>query len=299
MIAYRRGAEAMSLRDGAFIFRHSVAYLVQDCANTVTGQLERKEMGTAFFVKVRLTKGLIDAYLVTARHNLEYARSNNQPLFCRHNLKDGTTETFEVGFDEDYWRVHPTSDVAVMRVEFNRGDEAVLAIPAVNLVTNDRLEKRPLREGTEVCFISLFAPAPGKKQIQPLLRMGHIALLPHEPITVEVGPQKTRNNMSVYLVECFPWGGCSGAPVIVDYPDVTRTSADPLEGAPFGLLGLISSHFDLPRRVGQDVGELTIPNHSGIAAVIPAQDIWDVLMTDDWVELRRNRIAELESQPSI
>jgi hypothetical protein len=88
--------------------------------------------------------------------------------------------------------------------------------------------------------------------------------------------------MSAYLIEARSIGGHSGSPVFVNMlaPRAYRaSSARPLpmpgELRDYYLLGLIRGHLR-----AKDTGEYGVADrdeNSGIATVIPAQDIWDIL----------------------
>jgi hypothetical protein len=102
-----------------------------------------------------------------------------------------------------------------------------------------------------------------------------------EPVKTEAG------SVSAYLIEARSIGGHSGSPVFVNMlaPRAHQTTSShslPLPGElkDYYLLGLIRGYL-----LAKDSGEYATVDHpkedlwvnSGIATVIPAQDIWDTL----------------------
>lgn len=104
---------------------------------------------------------------------------------------------------------------------------------------------------------------------------------------MSLGPVST-GTIKAYLIEALSWGGSSGAPVFVDYFDPTATSPDPWQVQPFRLLGLVNGHDEIYRDV-EFAGDVTgrIPLNAGIAVVVPAQAILDLLSDEAVLDERK------------
>ncbi|MBX9877615.1 MAG: hypothetical protein K2Y22_04080 [Candidatus Obscuribacterales bacterium] len=276
--------------------RQNVVFLVQERLNTVSGQSNRVACGTAFFVVVMSGEGKGFPYLVTARHSLELA-DKNKPLFVRYNTAAGFDDA-EVKYED--WHQHPTTDVAILH--FPPPDRSlVVCLPTSMLLSSEQVKKIPPKEGADVRFISLFTGHPGIQRIQPVVRSGKIALLPHEKINISMGPV-TKGNVDAYLIESISWGGCSGAPTFIDHFDPTATSADPNAVQPFRLLGLINGHHELYADVQSNEESLVggrVPLNAGIAIVIPAQAILELLTANEVVLTERSDLSPTSLRSTI
>lgn len=124
---------------------------------------------------------------------------------------------------------------------------------------------------------------------------------PEEPITL--GPQQglPQTAISAYLIEARSWGGLSGTPAFV-YFTVDRDlfiGDRLLQQVPNPkLLGLVVGHFDINQPVKfknqTSVGE-SVPLNAGLSIVVPAQDILDLIQSDEVAEERQvyeQRLAE-------
>lgn len=120
-----------------------------------------------------------------------------------------------------------------------------------------------------------------------------------EKVQIEVEAAPTYRHVIAYLVEARSWGGQSGSPVLwtaeftfkPKKPDVKpeektrkRVSA---------LLGVVSSHFDIQQKAQSKsniLNDITTRLNTGIAIVVPAHTIKDLIMNDsDFVDARRAR----------
>jgi hypothetical protein len=139
--------------------------------------------------------------------------------------------------------------------------------------------------GESVFSVGLFDGFSGKNQIMPVARFGKIALMPHptEKIKAEIGPSNYVPIVA-YLIEMVTWEGQSGSPVFfyinegIRYePMWTRKEGIPkLERHEPTLIGLVQGYYDIKQE----------QINSGIAIVVPAQDIIDTLMHPDLVHER-------------
>lgn len=274
--------------------RHSVAFLVQESNGTL------RPMASAFFIGINYENLFLASYLVTARHNIEFARSNAKPLYMRINTMDRIYKDIELDFDR--WLCHGLTDVAIHPVELPVGVFATWIPVGMLLTTKQTTNLRP-KEGAPVCMPCLFSEFFGSNIMHPLIRTGQLALVPSEKIRAKVGPSQAQD-VEGYLIETLSWGGCSGAPVFIDYCDLTATGPDIHSLGETRLLGLISGHYDVVRKVSRPINEniddeleseaadaLNVPLNSGIALVIPAQAILDLVLDEEQIRQQKKRMS--------
>jgi hypothetical protein len=268
-----------------------VADFMTKCAIFIghTRDGEFRPLGTAFFVGYPLKDGACQ-YLVTAQH-IVVGRTDLQ---IRLNLRNGQSEIFDL--PPDQWIFHPdparTVDVAAMRSHVSL---FIYDIVQISLKTDsaidDILDRWDIGIGDEVFFPGLFIHHSGQGRNLPIIRSGTIAAMRDEPIKTSSG------SISAYLIEARSIGGHSGSPVFVNMlverpPGVVTPRRAPRpdeEKRGYYLLGLIRGHLR-----ARDTGEYAtaIPAqddlwvNSGIATVIPAQDIWDTLNQPELEEER-------------
>jgi hypothetical protein len=133
-----------------------------------------------------------------------------------------------------------------------------------------------------VFFVGLFSEHPGVERNQPILRFGNISMMPGEKLLVNLGDSSAR--IRAYLVEARSWGGHSGSPAFVYFPpDRFGNSISVGMTLPIFLLGLVQGHYDIKSDVKfiGDVEEGQVAINAGIAAVVPAQEIYDLLMSGE------------------
>ncbi len=236
---------------------------------------------------LRKDEGWYIHYLVTARHMVTLARQYGS-LFARIHLADGTT-TF-VEFPAAAWHEHHSTDVAVALLRERRPmDQTNISTAAFEL--DEIAVQHRVSIGDEVFFMGLFSEHPGAERNEPIARFGNIALMPGEKVTVDVGDSTAQ--IRAYLVEARSWGGHSGSPVFVFFPpDRFLNSLTVNEGLPIFLLGLVQGHYDIEREMKfqGDVGRVAA--NAGIAIVVPAQDIYDLLMSEEAVAERAQGVRK-------
>jgi hypothetical protein len=263
-------------------YRRSVGFLYLEPAGA--GAAGREPVGTAFFVAVDAdtTQDKPFVYLVTAQHVILRSRAAGA-LYMRVN-RDGSYE--DVLLDPDSWVLHPTTDVAVRRVQ-DLPERARIRPMLMSLFYDvNPPNGLGIMTGDEIFFVGAFSQSPGIEEIEPIVRFGKVSRLPGEPVPIEIVP-KARHLVDAYLVEAFSWGGHSGSPVFAYFapdraPWTRLAGAESLEGET-RLLGLVSGHFDLDGKVDY-LGDAAIGNvalNSGIAIVIPSDAIRDLVMGEE------------------
>jgi hypothetical protein len=195
--------------------------------------------------------------------------------------------------------LNEAKDVAVSRVDFP---------PKISIWAYPMETIRPvcLLPGHEVFFVGLFALLPGFQSVQAIVRSGRVARPSVKSQIISDPAKPPVQDVGVHLVELRSWGGESGSPVFVYEEHVSMPNAD------FGaysalpliaradlrasyvqprLLGMLHGHFQIP---GQASGGVDIQGqdvNSGIAVVLPFEDIAETLSLDE-LSAERSEILE-------
>jgi hypothetical protein len=234
--------------------------------------------GVAYFVSVPapLVPGKAHVYLVTAGHAVR-ERDN---VVARLNAPGGGT-TVDLLPQADRWLrlVEPDMGehhVDLAAVRWNPEVSAGAGYTSTPLTTffDERLvgneSDAGVGIGDEVVAVALMDVHYAQAQNAPFARTGNVAMIPHEPMLVrfENGPVL---RMRLYLIELRSGGGVTGSPVFAR-PRVPHGAHAP----PISLLGTL-----VGRWYGDDAEQ------TGLAKVLPAQLLRDLLFQDDETERRR------------
>ena len=259
-------------------FRQCTVFLARDNKSNL------EFTGSAFFISVRSTDPALSEYgsfyLVTARHVIDNSGEN---ILFRANIKDGTSEFFST--KRSNWYTHPTDssiDVAVLPVRLSESIDFKHLISDDVFLTDEVVEEKKIGAGDEVFLTGLFAKLQGNKRNIPIVRMGNIAMMPDDPVYTLEG------EISAYLIEVRSIGGLSGSPVFV------RETVK-IGPGPFYLMGLMHGHWDLPLENKNDFIDATRANNAvnmGIAIVVPANKILEVLNQKELVDMRKKSDEE-------
>jgi hypothetical protein len=151
-------------------------------------------------------------------------------------------------------------------------------------LTDEVIKEKSIGPGDEVFITGLFSRHSGNARNIPIVRMGNVAMMPDEPVPTSIGP------MDAHLIEARSIGGLSGSPVFVR------------ETRQFGLgniylLGLMHGHWDIAPKTINDmvVADEDRPGSSvnmGIAIVVPARKILEVINSPELADLRANAEGE-------
>jgi len=261
-------------------FRKSVGFV---CAKPLRPSREPEPVATTFFVGSQAGSETI-VHAVTARHVLE--QRGNDSLVIR--VRDRQGKRVDLPAPVDDWTLSGGSDVAVLRVELNDDDHDTYWVSRESFVTRRRVQLNEwtlghsLGEGDDVFYPGLYHKHAGTNTLLPVVRFGHIASMPYEPIPISwtVGKEKRRLEVDAYLIECKSWHGFSGSPVFFYFPVeeyVYRRSKDPdghsrLPLASANLLGLVSSFWDYELDARRRYRA-----NAGLAVVIHADEILKVI----------------------
>jgi hypothetical protein len=242
---------------------------------------------TGFFVSVpSIIRGLKHVYFVTAKH---VARDlNPETTRIVVNKHGGGVLQFRPASP---WALHPTdetADVAIAAVAKTPSAD-IIAITIEDFTTAKDFESKALAIGDEVFSTGLFTEAPGQSRNLPIVRHGHLAMLPDEQIQTELG------YADVHLVEVHSIGGMSGSPVWIR-PTLIATgmrkdgSAVPSSSVgPGQFLGLMHGHWDIRE---SEMNKASIIQdrkrgvNLGIGIVVPAAKIFETINQPALVESR-------------
>lgn len=282
-------------------FRRCATFLFVEGADPETGEQGLQPRATAFFVNAPVTETARRCYVVTARHVAAAAKAERLTLNVRVNRPDGKFK--DVPIPAEAWVEHPTSDVAAA-ILAAPGDWLVFPIPVEMMITPAFAARSGLGIGDEIFFVGLYSERPGREAVQPVVRFGHIARMPTEKLTVSVGPETKSQPLDAYLVEARSWGGQSGSPAFVYFSPnrvpgaIVFTQATTMQ---FALLGLVHGHDDINRAVVVEKAKTkaTVPINSGMAIVIPAADIIDVINSEEFKLDREEQRKRLESDEKM
>lgn len=283
-------------------FRKCVTFLYAE-RPTGEGEAARREpVGSAFFVGLPALDDsgtLVGAfrYAVTARHVID----GHDFLWLRIRTKDGDSQSYvDLPVVKDAWATHPSTDVAIAGMGFAASWD-VVHVMREHFADQEFSDKHNLHlgEGDEVFFSGLFVGHYGRGVPQPIIRFGNIALMPHEPVTVQISKHPhTLAAIEAYLVEARSWGGQSGSPAFVTFsPDREMGGGLSVGGYPaFALLGLVQGIWTDPQgaKAPDPSGEGVIEVNMGISVVVPAYKILEVLMSDELEQERQDVLDRLK-----
>ena len=264
---------------------HCVALLGYEDA-----QGQAKYGGTGLFLLLRDEhERVAPRYLVTARHVVTGIPSvpgsglkHQREAFAEFTSLDD--DQFHVSLSDVDW-IFPEDDAVDLAIcYFPGGNPRNLAIAEESLLGGNELARKGIGIGDETYSISLFG---FKQQViskTPIARIGNIAMLPLMKAPTEFG------DTEVYVIEARSLSGFSGAPVFVRQT-VNLPSQKDAEGEEFNpnalgymyLLGLLHGHRELGP---QDRGVNT-----GLAFVVPAEKIKELLASDGFREKKQGHIA--------
>ncbi|MCH8316310.1 MAG: hypothetical protein IIA64_10090 [Planctomycetes bacterium] len=269
------------------------------------------------------------SYLITARHVIDGIRdlSHEGRVYVRLNLTSGGIKTVESQLSD--WRFHPTKEV----------DAAALLVPKSWLKELDHsmlteysiaddavVQDHGIGPGQDVFITGLFINHYGQRRNIPIIRVGNIAAMPEEKVRMKLD-RNTCISAHAYLIELRSIKGLSGSPVftyrdswegpltgeLTNMSNYSFTTGSRLidqtpiftTGTPsYYWLGLVHGHWDV-EIVRSDIEDIDdgIKEYvnTGIAIVVPATDVWEVLDHPDFVEhrgyLAKRAVATVQASP--
>jgi len=285
-------------------FKKTVIFLETDCLTTSAdgSQTVTPYLGTGFLVlhhDDRFPQIGGFNYLVTNRHVAYPGAENHSPCRVvdykvRFNLRQPETngtalsEAFSLGPNVPWsLSTDESADIAVTPFGVDENKFSFLTFPTSLFLTDGQAKQNRVVEGDSVVFTGLFVQFLGQVKLEPIVREGKIAMIPGEPI-----PTTLRSLGQVYLVDAHVFGGNSGSPILVNLAGQRDNGL--IAGMNYKLLGLVSGYV-------QETSELnlqpvagyagTVVANSGIAIVVPAQQILDLLEAPKMQEMRQQVVA--------
>ena len=234
---------------------------MRDCVCFIYANIngQAKPVGTAFFLSFPIRDNLVTVIVVTALHVISkiQQKSDDGRTFLRVNAKQGGGFHI-VEVDTNTWVKPSDQSGEIVDVcycpwpyAWDESDFDIRYFSAEIAATKTVMAEQDLGVGNEVAFPGLFVNHHGKKRNEPIVRFGHIAAIPAEPVSTEYG------EMEAYLIESRSVGGLSGSPVFLD-PGLFRSGGDDharrwrATGDPGGyLLGVMHGHWDAPKEAAE------------------------------------------------
>lgn len=249
-------------------------------------------------------------YAVTAKHVLKMPGSDGRVVAddeddwwyddarLRLNRVGGGTATYPV--PPDQWAKHPESDTAVISVGLPYEVFDCTHYPSQSIVDGPFFADWQVTPGEEVVLPGLLSVHPGITSMQPIVRVGNVAALPLDPVSMETGDEHA------YLIEVRSFGGLSGSPAFLHIADTRRGdwgkgAARLVEGeaGPAGqnfLLGIVNGWF--PNHEPESQARHAL--NTGITAVTLAKRIEDILDSNGFAQAREDMVKEAnEKAPRV
>lgn len=231
--------------------------------------------GTGFLISYHIPnrkRRAMIPYAVTAKHVVTQGFK-----WARFNRSDGGTWVGEI---EGWCYAAGGDDLAVAPFLDGPDDLNTLCMDWWDVLTKpEDCEELDIGLGSPVCMMGRLKNHDGRWMNTPAVRFGNISMMPGEPVK----NRKTGLGQVSFLVEMHSVSGFSGSPVLV-YDD---------HGAPDSLsvlLGVDWGH--LPPPDGQ-----TNADNAGIACVVPAWVLYELLTEDECVVKQRRELTERYPEP--
>jgi hypothetical protein len=252
-------------------------------------------VGTAFYVGIDVGRDRWVNYVVTARHVIDGSRPYGG-LYVR--CVDAEGELTVMSLPSDAWWLHPTADVAASRVCFNLDEFGFKMLPSHLFATAEWLKQHDVGIGDRLIIPGMFSQFIGGLRDEPVVRFGRISLMPKERIKIPHQGGLPGMEIDAVLAEIAAWGGQSGSPVFV-YFSVDRGlfagNQLSMQIPNPRLLGLVHGHYNVIQRPvsGEpEHSDIRIPLNAGIAIIVPAVKIEELLMMEAVVE-DRNQVKRI------
>lgn len=298
-------ATAATVPPAAEQIRKTVAFLMVVYRN---GAVQGGVIGTCFFVWVpdkRLGEDQGFVYLVTNRHVAQPGIDLGTPyevqkVVIRMNLAvppgsaQSVQEQIPVG-GQMHW-FFPSDegvDLAILPLSPDRKRYDYLTVPSTIIVDSQQLKTGEVGVGDPITFAGYFSNFPGQNRVEPIVREGVIAMMPEEKLDTTL-----HKPGHLLLADLHAFHGNSGSPVFVNLGGFHRGSI--YGGDRYFLVGIISGYY--PESVGFSVPAATVltgevRDNSGIATVVPAEELTKLLNSKDAQTSRDEQVARLTKKP--
>ncbi|HXM97178.1 MAG TPA: hypothetical protein VN982_01750 [Candidatus Dormibacteraeota bacterium] len=264
--------------------------------------------GTGFLVQVpetRLSGDKVVVYLVTNRHVAKAMTPDATGRDVEHAIKrmDATVNLVTpVNGNKAksvplppkgpfHWHFPSDSSIDLAVIAFTMKDEYdAERLPVSFFFTQDVWKTYRIGPGDKVLTCGYFVHYAGAHQFQPIIREGSLAMVPDDVMPVPIG-----GSAKIYLADLHIIPGNSGSPLFLA-PSFTMGGfiTDSKGGIPYGLIGVVSGYMwedsQLTLHAATDY-EGTLRSNSGIATVVPADQLKELLFTP---EMQTERDAAFE-----
>ncbi len=192
------------------LIRKTVVFLGREAYGTFT------PYGTGTLCAYEGNEGISFMFVATAKHVLDDIRGD--AFWARINRTDGTCATVKV--EKQYFNVEPESketDLILFSIVMDVGLFDCLFLPINRTKFGEAFKDAwEASIGDEVCVTGLYTSHYGNLRNIPIVRVGHLAALPEEPVATD------RGYVEGYLIELHSIAGLSGSPVFVSPPPIYR-----------------------------------------------------------------------------
>ncbi len=258
-------------------------------------------IGTAFIVAYPIPgeSGSYVPLVVTAKHVV----GDHEVVKGRFTKKSGISPAFiryplgALRRAGDVWE-HPEEgvDIVVFRIpEFEKLDYRPIPIGAI--ASKETYQGEDINATDRIVFPCMLTNFMGTTRNYPVIRDGSIALIPDEPVPIEidVGPRKIRTDQEVILIDATSIPGASGSPIFLWPGPRLKHGGFDVGGGTAWLLGVMHGFYRAePRKVvggGTSWIPLKFEENTGIAIVFPSWRLLEILELAE-VSKRIQEIAE-------
>lgn len=244
-------------------------------------------------------------YAVTNRHVIQH----DCPVI-RLNTVDGQIAVLER--EPHQWILHPDGDdLAIAPIDLPANRHKYYPIGTNRFIHRDTVS-RDVGAGDDTFMIGRFTSHDGKQRNTPSMRFGNIAMLPFEKI--KLSKELNSYMQEAFLVETRSLSGYSGSPVFVYKPAIKKTpmykdrslrlhmpsqSVTGLVGE-LSLLGIDCGHVqkyeDVVNGAGTPHSQWKVKSNTGMAIVIPAWRLSDLLNIPELVMPRKQKDKQYQEE---
>jgi hypothetical protein len=282
-------------------FRNCAVYLYP----TPTAAKEGKKAGGSGFLVTVMTQEGEAHYVVTNKHVISCPEApQNESRVVRLNTETGETSTIDLR--GEHWFAHPAGDdLAICPVELT-SEYQYMCIDTSLFLTLGRMQSHRIGPGDDVFLVGRYVNHEGIQRNEPSVRSGIISQLPGDPIKYPIKP----DGQVSFLAELHAIAGFSGSPVFL-YP-TSQTHSRYGVGLPIPdpwLVGVLWGHLYNEEPIYEKIqspqpGEpqfIRSETHyvrvnTGMAAMIPAWKLQELLNVEALVRMRTERDATLARQ---
>jgi hypothetical protein len=251
-------------------------------------------VGTGFIATLPAYDGHLFYFLVTADHVVQMI--NGDAVWIRVNRRDGGCSTIKIPKIERDISYKNDISICAFEADSNLFDFKTISLDRADFDTQRKKWEWDI--GDEVAVVGLYASHFGQLKNVPITRIGHIALMPGEPVI------SYRGELPAYLIEGKSISGLSGSPVFLNAPMWRVKDEKPafLKHPlifPIGMvLGYhsVESKYDqipVPETQGEPVeedGGPAVDRNTGLTTVVPIERVIEMVETPEMREKMKKAI---------